>query len=568
MFRKIHNVQAASFLDDKDTLKYVAGQFAPHLTNVESFGGEEYTEVCKHLEGIPALRDPTVEASLGSKSALRAAGPGSLLINFLQLPPCLHHTVLQRHYHNGHLKLQCVLMHQSVEQSILSWVFGDIGNQIAQLSPIRAFNLCMNSLPDALADSLLQGLTAHTSVLSLRLRCNRMAALSAGTLHGLLSSSLSTVQTLDLSDNTFSELDLAHISQAFPSLHALEHLTLSDVGLTRATPESFFRQLMHLSSLHTLDLSENNLGDNGCTTFGKVLESSPSVPPITRLALSKVHCGPEGLCVLGQSLQHLKSLGALVFLENKTCGDQGASGLFAGLSQLPQFVELTMHDAGLTVEYLTSPISGLTNLTRLDLSKNWFVGNYPGPVASAIACMPALKGLALSANSIGNTGCTAIAESIAQCPVIREIDLSENRIGTEGAAALSSAVAAIRSGLVTLSVAYNQMGDEGLLGIVSALSGTPPVIEELDVTRNFISQQFLDEVGPVLKRLEKLRSMHVEMHRSFGMQMQHFGQQYHDINIISGKDLAIQSEQEPENTSWKALARHCSDMKTTTFYVT
>lgn len=560
-------VQAASFLDDKDTIKYVAEQFAPYLTNVKSFEGEEYREICEQLEEIPALVQPTVDACLDKKPAGHASGPGSLIINFMQLPPPLHPRVLQRHYHSGHLNLQCMLMHDSTKEGIVTWVFEDIGQQIGQLSPIRAFNLCNNCLPDALANNLLQGLATHTSLLSLRLRSNCMGELSATTLHALLTTALSSVQTMDLSENTFSNTDLNQITQAFPTLHHLKHLTLCDVGLTGAAAAPCFRQIMLLRSLHTLDLSNNNLGDEGLAALGSVIATTPSMPSVTRLALTRVECGSEGARVLGQSLHHMHSLKALVFLENKRCGDEGASCLFSGLSCLPEFVELTLQDVGLTTEFLSTPLSGLTNLTKLDLSRNWFVGTFPGPVAAAIACMPALKGVVLSANSIGRIGCKAIASSIAHCPLIEEIDLSQNRIGLTGATALAEAVAAVRSTLVTLSISYNQMGDEGLLGIVSALWGDPPVIEALDLTRNYISNQFLEKLGPLLPRLDKLRSVHVEQHRPFGLQMQHFGQQYQGISIVEGKDLIAQFDKHNSNTSWKALAKHCSDMKAT-FFVT
>ena len=277
-------------MDDKDTVKYVAEQFAPHLTDVKLFGGADYANVCKHLEEVPALVEPTAAACLGRKPADRAVGPGSLLIHFMQLPPPLHHSILQRHFRNGHLNLQCMLMHDFAKEDAVAWVFADIGKQIAQLAPIRAFNLCMNYLPDGLADTLLQRLAPHTALASLRLRGNCLGAASARTLHLLLTTALTNVQNIDLSDNKLSNADLHQISQAFSTLPRLEHLALVGTGLTGSAAEPFFRQIMRLGGLRTLDLSDNNLGDAGLAALGSVLATTPAVPAVTRLALSRVGC--------------------------------------------------------------------------------------------------------------------------------------------------------------------------------------------------------------------------------------------------------------------------------------
>ncbi|NOT02643.1 MAG: hypothetical protein HOP29_18715 [Phycisphaerales bacterium] len=198
-------------------------------------------------------------------------------------------------------------------------------------------------------------------------------------------------------------------------------------GLGRPADRFFFLKrplhavppkLLQLTGLTTLDLGNNNIGDEGAKALA-------TLTGLTTLHLGDNNIGAEGA----------KALATLTGLTTLHLGDNniGAEGAKA--------------------------LATLTGLTTLHLGGN----NIGAEGAKALATLTGLTTLHLWNNKIGAEG----AKALATLTGLTTLHLGDNNIGAEGAKALATLI-----GLTTLNLWSNNIGDEGAKALTTLTSLT------------------------------------------------------------------------------------------------
>ena len=167
-----------------------------------------------------------------------------------------------------------------------------------------------------------------------------------------------------------------------------------------------------LSSLETLDLAGNGIGDEGAISLSQEL---PSLTSLQMLNLSRNIIGVEGAISLSQTLFSLSLLQTLN-LEDNRIEIEGAVALSRALPHLSSFHTLN-----------------------------------------------------LAGNDIGDEGAVALSQALPLLSSFHTLNLANNGMGIEGAVALSGALPSLSS-LHTLNLARNNIGDEGALHISRVLA--------------------------------------------------------------------------------------------------
>jgi internalin A len=272
--------------------------------------------------------------------------------------------------------------------------------------------------------------------------------------------SLTGLTTLNLSENQIGD-DGARALANLTNLASLD-LSLNQIGDHGA------RALANLANLANLDLSHNQIGDDGARALANLAN-------LASLDLRHNQIGDDG----ARALSSLASLSSLDLSLNQI-GDDGARAL----ANLANLANLYLGDNRIGTDGARA-LASLASLSSLDLSFNQ-IGT---DGARALANLASLSSLDLSDNQIGTDGARALA-SLAN---LAFLDLSLNQIGTDGARSLASLAS-----LSSLDLSRNQIGDDGARALSSLAS-----LSSLDLSRNQIG----DDGARALSSLASLSSL-------------------------------------------------------------
>ncbi|EOD26293.1 hypothetical protein EMIHUDRAFT_443431 [Emiliania huxleyi CCMP1516] len=160
--------------------------------------------------------------------------------------------------------------------------------------------------------------------------------------------------------------------------------------------------------------------------------------------------------------------------------------------------------------------AGGSGLAELNLSHNAF-----GRAGGGLAAVPGLSSLRLASCAVGAAGTTELAAALAAGSTLRRLDLHECHCGADGAAALAEA---LTSGvaLVSLDLSDNNIGDKSGLGssgvsadaAVEALARclrSSASLRELDLRLNGFDAVHLEELAAAAREGDGKRREPIEL---------------------------------------------------------
>jgi uncharacterized protein (TIGR02996 family) len=238
-----------------------------------------------------------------------------------------------------------------------------------------------------------------------------------------------------------------------------------------------------LSRLTDLDLSLNNLGDEGV----QVLIESPYLTRLTDLDLSSNNITETGIRSLSVWPVHEQL--RYLYLAGNRIGDEGARGLLSWPSLTGLVLNGNEIGPGWVSVFIDSPL--FARLHWLSLGGNR-IGN-EGVRSLANCSQPSrLASLDLGYNSIGPTAISYLARAV-WLRGLKELDLGLNPIKTAGVKVLADLAASEHlPKLKILKLQHAQIGDIG----ASALAESPLTsqLERLDLTGNRISKAIVSRL--------------------------------------------------------------------------
>lgn len=280
--------------------------------------------------------------------------------------------------------------------------------------------------------------------------------------------------------------ELAEAIQGNPLLRAL-NLTLC--GLVRdgdvARVESLASGLKG-SGVICLDLSINNLGDQGLSALASVLGETA----LQDLALCQNEIGAKGVCALAE---HLKAsrVTALNLCSNEL-EDEAAKALASVLRESRiQSLDLSYNNiCALGAQALAEGLRS-SRVTSLDLGSNTLT-DFGAVALAAVLRESSVESLNLSLTKMGVEGACALAQGL-QSSSVTSLDLFANSVLDAGARAFAAVLR--ETFVLSLNLSSNEIGREGAEALLETLRNSPVI--ELEISG--IPEETRREMDEVLK---------------------------------------------------------------------
>ena len=377
-----------------------------------------------------------------------------------------------------------------------------MANKITRVAPSELDGLVKRARGESWRELVLLGPSAYVPSLidywpqrwKVAAHVFKLSAIETGLVGKL--QSLTGLTSLDLSDNQIGDQGAKAIAASLTGLTSL-NLTHNRIGTSGAKAIA-----ASLTGLTSLSLESNDIGPEAAESI------AANLVRLTSLDLRSTEIGIIGTKAIAASLIGLTSLN---LMENFV-DDEGAKAIAASLRGL---TSLNLIYTGIGLKGTEAITASLTGLTSLDLSVNKIGDEGAKMIAASLVdlvsldlihcgiCVLGAKALAnsltsltsldLRDNRIGNLGAQAIAASLKR---LNSLNLGLNGIGSEGADAIATSL----TGLTSLDLAGSNIGNKGAKAIAASLTR----LTSLDLSDNQIGNEGAKAIAASLAGLTSL----------------------------------------------------------------
>ncbi|XP_048582575.1 uncharacterized protein LOC116620204 isoform X4 [Nematostella vectensis] len=254
---------------------------------------------------------------------------------------------------------------------------------------------------------------------------------------------------------------------------------------------SLFKSLKNNSTLSTIDISVNSLGDACASELAKVLVDNTSLnvvyiggeylgdagvasiaealkvnTTVRTLGIIGGNMTPEAGRALGEMLRHNTTITCLS-LFGGNIGDSGAQGIASGLSQNTTLEKIQIEDSCIGATGVSALAKVIQNATHLDLSRNIIGTKGAKAIAKVIENGCKLKYLRIDYCNIDVLDVRDLAKALSKNTNLEELSVACAGIDDEGMCELARSVAKNKS-LQVLTITHNNISEKGKRAIIEA----------------------------------------------------------------------------------------------------
>lgn len=204
------------------------------------------------------------------------------------------------------------------------------------------------------------------------------------------------------------------------------------------------------------------------------------------------------------------TLSSLCLMRQRRLGVEDATDLCQALARNTKVHDLDISSHNITPDMAESFAAMLQlnkTLRSISLGNRSFGDRGLIAMCSGIAANQSLVKLNVESRGITELGCQELARALTANQTIEELLISDNNIGDLGLSYLIPACSRLR----VLAAAACGLSDSQIFGdaLGHLFSMTPPVLEALDLSRNKIGPQYLDQYAKHLQKVQSLRAINI-----------------------------------------------------------
>ncbi|XP_042340307.1 NACHT, LRR and PYD domains-containing protein 12-like isoform X2 [Plectropomus leopardus] len=360
-------------------------------------------------------------------------------------------------------------------------------------------------------ERLLKQLPAILKSKKAMLRFSNLTDKCCPALAAILSTRQSYLRELDLGYNSINDSGVRKLVEGLSNKNCrLKTIRLQACGVTSHACEYLATALRQSQKLLELDLSMNEIGDDGLTHLAKGLRSPDC--QLETLKLSQCNIEQRGCCDLASALQknsdHLKVLD----LSINMIRDRGAMELFKKFD-IWKLTKLEMCHCGLTALSCGGIGEALkyesSTLVELNVSNNNLKDAGFALICEGMYAWCSLKKLNVSRCGITGEGCFYLAKVLCsisqlysghiqqtdwQAVELQDLDLSMNSLGDKGVKEMSAGLTNPYSHLKTLNLSHCSLTDGCCAELASGFACKGSIIRELDLSGNDLQDKGVEKL--------------------------------------------------------------------------
>jgi Ran GTPase-activating protein 1 len=272
----------------------------------------------------------------------------------------------------------------------------------------------------------------------------------------------SVLRYLNISDNALGEKGVRAFTDLLKSQENLEEFYVMNDGISEAAAVALSELIPSTEKLKVLHFHNNMTGDEGAMSIAEMVKRSPN---IESFRCSATRIGSDGGVALAESLGTCTRLKKLDLRDNLFGVDAGIA-LSKTLPKLPDLVELYLSDLNLENEGTEAIVNALKqsapHLEVLEMAGNEINAKAAPALAECLRAMQSLKKLTLAENELKDDGAVIIAKSLEFGHTdLKELDVSTNMLQRVGARCFAQSITN-KAGFVKLNINGNFISDEGI----------------------------------------------------------------------------------------------------------
>ena len=274
-----------------------------------------------------------------------------------------------------------------------------------------------------------------------------------------------------------------HLTRRLASIPFLvTRLTLSGCSIDDEGASSLVSglSLCHCSELEVLELSINNIGDNGAIA---IANGSNFFTKLSLLDLTHNNLSDDGALVLANTFK-CGSVKILLSFNGITRYDDILKSSDVDFHKL-DYSTRNLGDAG--IDWLASFLltsCECSDILQFNLSMNNLFPLGMKFLSSVLVKCSNLLILDLSFNELGDSGAFVLSGALEHCVKLHNLDVSSNCISSKGARAIAEYIKCCTN-LLHLKVSFNTFGSEGTRALIDALKHCV-ILQELELKSNNI----------------------------------------------------------------------------------
>lgn len=345
-------------------------------------------------------------------------------------------------------------------------------------------------------------------ILYLSLAGNNLSRKGIIKLRDLLLDPNCTLEKLFLSNNYLGDEGCTIISKAFEKNNTIRKLDLSNNNILDNGIISLANSLVNNTTLQKLIVSNNYIGNNGMSSFCDILKNTPN-DKFLKLDFSSNNYGDQGLISFSEFLKNHSTNQHLII--NCKIGKDYQKKFFENCVSLNNLKTIELYSIDLyseNMQYLVDVISNNKNIKYFRFSNN--------SKASSDALILLAKGFEHNKNieklylpqmNLDDDAIEAIAKSLFNNINISELYLGENKIGLKGIKIVSE-ILLTKASMKKLSLERNKIDHQGTYYIGKALEEATG-IEILNLNSNTIGDEGCEYLAKGISKNETLIELQI-----------------------------------------------------------